>query len=231
MRFDIVTILPELFEPFLKVGVGGRAFKNGVAEAVLWNPRDYATDRHRTVDDRPFGGGSGMVLMAPPVSAAVRAAQAQNSGEMIYLAPRGDVFNDAVARRMATQQGFILLCGRYRGVDERVIETLADRCISVGDYVLSGGETAAMTVMDAVLRHCPGVLGNADSIVDESFADGLLDAPCYTRPATFEGLTVPAPLLSGNHAEVHKWQRAASEKLTQQCRPDLSKKHKDTQPK
>ena len=222
MRFDIITILPELFTSFLQVGVSGRACQRGRATAALWNPRDYTADRHRTVDDKPFGGGSGMVLKAAPIAAALGAARADNHGEAIYLSPRGELFTDGMARQMAKQTGFILLCGRYRGIDERAVAGL--RCLSVGDYILSGGETAAMIIMDAVLRHCPGVLGNADSLAEENLAAGLLDAPTYTRPAVWEGKAAPAALLSGDHMRAQKWRQQAAEKLTQQCRPDLWRK-------
>lgn len=221
MRFDIVSILPEMFRGFGECGVVGRALQSGRAQAVFWNPRDYAGDRHRTVDARPFGGGSGMVLMAEPLAAAICAAKTQNCGEVIYLAPRGRTLDDALARKLAAKPELILLCGRYRGVDERVVESQVDECVSVGDYVLSGGEVAAMALMDAVLRHCPGVLGNVDSADEDAFADGLLDAPCYTRPAVWEERAVPAALLSGAHAAVREWRRMAAAALTERHRPDL----------
>ncbi len=230
MRFDIVSVLPEIFGGFLRYGVCGRALQNGAARAEFWNPRDYAEDKHRTTDDRPFGGGSGMVLTAPPLAAAIDAAKKQNGGEVIYLAPRGEMLDDSLARRFAAREGAILLCGRYRGVDERVVESRVSRCISVGDYVLSGGEVAAMALMEAVLRHCPGVLGNADSAAEESFCggDGLLDAPCYTRPAVWENRAAPAELLSGDHSAARRWRRNAAENLTRECRPDLSARAKKT---
>ena len=224
MRFDIVSILPEVFSGFLEFGVCGRALQNHTARAEFWNPRDYAKDKHRTVDARPFGGGSGMVLLAEPLAAAIDAAKKNNAGEVVYLAPRGELLTDTMARKMAHEDGIILLCGRYRGVDERIIETRADRCVSAGDYVLSGGEVAAMALMEAVLRHCPGVLGNADSPDEESFAGGLLDAPCWTRPAVWEGKKAPETLLSGDHSAVRAWRRTAAENLTRRCRPDLRKK-------
>ena len=162
-----------------------------------------------------------MTLAAPPLAAAIDAAKKENSGEVLYLAPRGELLNDSIAREIAGRGGAILLCGRYRGVDERVIASRVLRCISVGDYVLSGGEVAAMALMESALRHCPGVLGNADSADEESFCEGLLDAPCYTRPAMWEGKAAPAVLLSGDHSAAQKWRRDAAEKLTRECRPDL----------
>lgn len=224
MRFDIISVLPEIFRGFLEFGVCGRALASGTAQAAFWNPRDYASDARRTVDDRPFGGGSGMVLMAEPLMAAVEDAKKQNSGEVIFLAPRGEPLSDSLARDLARADGMVLVCGRYRGMDERAVAR-ADRCVSAGDYVLSGGEIAAMAVMEAVMRHCEGVLGNAESADEESFAAGsLLDAPCYTRPAVWRGEEAPAALLSGAHAEVAAWRREAAERLTRRCRPDLLKK-------
>lgn len=225
MRFDIVSILPEVFSGFLQHGVCGRALQNGAAHAKFWNPRDFAKDKYRTVDGRPFGGGSGMVLLAEPLAAAIDAAKKNNAGEVVYLAPRGELLTDSMARNMAKKGGgIILLCGRYRGVDERIIETRADRCVSAGDYVLSGGEVAAMALMESVLRHRPGILGNADSADDDAFAAGLLDAPVYTRPAVWQNKKTPEILLSGNHAAVREWRRTAAENLTRRCRPDLSAK-------
>lgn len=221
MRFDIVSVLPEVFSGFLEYGVCGRALQSGRARAEFWNPRDYAKDKRRTVDGRPFGGGSGMVLLAEPLAAAVDAAKKNNAGEVVYLAPRGELLTDSMARKMAGEGGVVLLCGRYRGVDERIIETRAARCVSAGDYILSGGEVAAMALMEAVLRHCPGVLGNAGSPEEESFADGLLDAPVYARPAVWRGKKAPETLLSGDHAAVREWRREAAENLTRRCRPGL----------
>lgn len=216
MRFDIITLMPAMFAPFLTSGVVGRAFAAGLAKAEVINLRDYGDD-NGAVDDRPFGGGSGMVLMAKPVVAAIRARRRVNPDlPVIYPTPRGRLFCDAEARRMAKLPGMILLCGRYRGIDERAITAEVDAEISVGDYVLSGGEVAAMTIMDAVLRHRDGVLGNPQSADEESFGgdDGLLDAPCYTRPAVFEGAEVPPVLLSGDHAAIRKWRQKMARQLT-----------------
>lgn len=226
MRFDVVTLFPQMFAPFLTLGVAGRAFQGKLAVAEFWNPRDYCRDKYRTVDDKPFGGGSGMVLKPAPLAAALRAAKNEKkSAKIIYLTPRGALFDDAKARVMALSDGCILLCGRYRGVDERVVDALVDEELSVGDYVLSGGELAAMALMDAVLRHRPGVLGNSSSADDDSFADGLLDEPCYTRPAVFEGRAVPRALLSGNHEAISRWRRRRSLIITARRRPGLIKKN------
>lgn len=215
MRFDIITLFPEMFAPFVKSGVVGRAFGGGLAKAHIINLRDYAEDDHG-VDDRPFGGGSGMVLAAKPVVDAIRERRRCHPDvPVVYPTPRGKLFCDADARLMAKLPGMILLCGRYRGVDERALAAEVDMEVSVGDYVLSGGEIAAMAIMDAVLRHRDGVLGNPQSADEESFADdGLLDAPCYTRPAVFEGAPAPAVLLSGDHAAIRKWRRQMAEGLT-----------------
>ena len=222
MRVDVVTLLPELLAPYVQYGVCGRAVAAGKAAVHCWNPRDYAPPPHRTVDDRPYGGGSGMVLMPAPVLAAARAAQAANPrGRRFYLTPRGEVFNDALAREMAAAEGLIFLCGRYRGVDERAVEAFDGRALSIGDYILSGGEPAVCAVLDAVLRHIPGVLGNPASPEEEAFAEGMLDAPCYTRPAVFEGKPVPEVLLSGDHTAIAKWRQAQAQAHTRKHRPDL----------
>ena len=215
MRFDIITLFPQMFAPFLASGVVGRAFVGGLAAAHIINLRDYAEDNYG-IDDRPFGGGSGMVLAAKPVVDAIRERRRLNpDAPVVYPTPRGKLFCDADARAMAKLPGMIILCGRYRGVDERALAAEADMEVSVGDYVLSGGEIAAMAITDAVLRHRDGVLGNPHSAEEESFADdGLLDAPCYTRPAVFEGAPVPAVLLSGDHTAIGKWRRQMAESLT-----------------
>ncbi|MGI9338096.1 MAG: tRNA (guanosine(37)-N1)-methyltransferase TrmD [Gammaproteobacteria bacterium] len=215
MRFDIITLFPALFAPFFDSGVIGRAFGKGLATAKTINLRDYA-DENDGVDDRPFGGGSGMVLAAKPVVAAIRERRRVNpNAPVVYPTPRGRLFCDKDAREMAKLPGMIILCGRYRGVDERALAAEVDMEISLGDYVLSGGEIAAMAIMDAVLRHRHGVLGNPHSADEESFAgDGLLDAPCYTRPAVFEGAEVPPVLLSGDHSAICRWRRAMAQQLT-----------------
>lgn len=219
MRFDIITLFPEMFAPFTRSGVVGRAFADGLASAHLTNLRDFASGEHG-VDDRPFGGGSGMVLAAEPVAAAIRKCRKDNAGPVIYPTPRGRLFNDKMAREMARLSGCTILCGRYRGVDERALAEV-DMEVSIGDYVLSGGEIAAMALMDAILRHRDGVLGNPDSAGEEAFADGLLDAPCYTRPAIFEGKPAPEVLLSGDHAAIREWREQQARALTESRRPDL----------
>ena len=228
VRIDIISILPELFSPFLQYGVCGRAVAGGKATINFWNPRDYAAPPRRAVDDRPYGGGSGMVLLAAPVLAAARAARAANPAALpVYLAPRGELLTDNLARELARAPGLALLCGRYRGIDERAAQQFGGREVSVGDYVLSGGEPAAIVLIDAVLRHLPGVLGNAESADEEAFAGGLLDAPCYTRPPVFEGMPVPAELLSGNHAATQAWRRQQAQKITARARPRLLSENKE----
>lgn len=227
MRFDVITLFPPLFDNFLKLGVCGKAFAGGLAEARFWNPRDYAPLPHRHVDDKPYGGGGGMVLAAPPLLAACRAAREKSpAAQALCLTPGGEMFTDALAREFAAADGLIFLCGRYRGVDERAVQLFGGRALSIGDYVLSGGEVAAMVVMEAVLRHVPGVLGCENSAADDAFSDGLLDAPCYTRPPVVEGMGVPEVLLSGNHAAVAAWRKQRAEELTARRRPDLSRKRR-----
>ena len=235
MRFDIVSLFPEMFSAATDFGVTGRMFREGHARAVFWNPRDYASDRHRTADDRPFGGGSGMVMKPEPLAAAIRAAKADSSGEkkgafpVALMSPSGRLLDDAWARELAELPGMILLCGRYRGVDARIEERFADFEMSAGDYVLSGGELAAMILMETVLRHMEGALGNPESLAEESFSaanDGLLDAPCYTRPEVFEGMGVPKVLLSGDHAAVARWRRTEALRRTREKRPDLLEKRR-----
>ena len=221
MRFDVITILPMIFAGFRRFGVCGRALADGRAALKFWNPRDYADGVRRQVDDSPFGGGCGMVLMAEPLSRAIEAAKNENRGEVVCLSPRGEPLTDVLARRLSKRREMILVCGRYRGVDERAMERHASLCVSAGDYVLSGGEVAAMALMEAALRHCPGVLGASESAEEESFADGLLDAPCYTRPAVWRGEAAPEALLSGDHEKIRQWRRTAAQELTRRHRPDL----------
>lgn len=232
MRINIITLFPEMFAGFLRFGVCGRAVTAGKITVTFWNPRDYAPLPHRMVDDRPYGGGSGMVLMPEPVVAAARAAKASYpAASAVYLTPRGALFNDATARRFAATDGLTLLCGRYRGIDERAVRLFAGEEISVGDYVLSGGEVAAMVIIEAVARQIPGVLGNEDSAEEDSFsvaAGGMLDAPCYTRPAVFEGMAVPDVLCSGDHAAVRHWRAEVAAELTRKQRPDLLRQSRDT---
>jgi tRNA (guanine37-N1)-methyltransferase len=221
-RFDVVTLFPDEMHNLARLGVTGRAFDEGLAELVTWNPRDQALDRHRTVDDRPYGGGPGMVMAVEPLGATVRAAKAANpQARVCLLSPQGRRLDQAGVRELASRQGLILLCGRYEGIDERLVEQEVDEEWSIGDYVLSGGELAAAVIMDAVLRLVPGVLGDAQSAVQDSFMEGLLDCPHYTRPETHAGLTVPEVLLSGDHAAIARWRRKQALGRTWERRPDL----------
>jgi tRNA (guanine37-N1)-methyltransferase len=211
IRFDLLTLFPGLFDGFLDESILKRAIANGLVEVVRWNLRDWAEGKHKQVDDRPFGGGPGMVLMAPPVVSAVEAVQAlgDRPGRLIMLSPRGRRLDQAWVRELAVEPRLTLLCGRYEGFDERIIDLLEPEQLSIGDYVLSGGEVPAMVVIDAVMRLVPGVLGDAESAVDESFGpDGGLEYPHYTRPREFRGRAVPEVLLSGDHAVIERWRRA-----------------------
>ena len=225
MRFDVITLMPSMFDALRDQGVVGRALERGLAELKLWNPRDYTRDVHRTVDDRPYGGGPGMVMKYEPLQAAIEDAGG-NTGraKVVYLSPQGSRFDQQAANRVARDgQDLILITGRYEGIDERVIERYVDEEWSIGDYVLSGGELAAMVVMDAVIRLLPGVLGAADSAQQDSFMDGLLDCPHYTRPEQIDGMTVPAVLQSGNHELIRTWRLRQSLRRTLERRPDLLK--------
>lgn len=222
MQIGIITLFPELFDA-LHYGVVGRAIERGLFTPQYFNPRDYSTEKHRHVDDRPYGGGPGMVMMAEPLVATITAAK-QVLGEtakVIYLSPQGKVFNQSLAHDASAQQSLILLCGRYEGIDERIITDYVDVEWSIGDYVLSGGEFAALVVVDAICRLLPGVLGHADSAAEDSFSAGLLDCPHYTRPEMFNGRPVPPVLLSGNHAVIAKWRLQQSLLRTKQRRPEL----------
>jgi tRNA (guanine37-N1)-methyltransferase len=210
VRFDLLTLFPALFDGFLSESILSRAIDKGLVEVHRWDIRDWAEGKHRQVDDRPFGGGPGMVLMAPPTVAAVEAvrASAEPVGRLIALSPQGRRLDQDRVRELAAEPRLILLCGRYEGFDERIIEVLEPELLSIGDYVLSGGEVAAMVVVDAIMRLVPGVLGDADSAIDESFGpDGGLEYPQYTRPREFRGRAVPDILLSGDHAAIARWRR------------------------
>lgn len=222
MRFDVISLFPEMFDA-LRLGITGRALERGQASLTLWNPRDYADDVHRTVDDRPYGGGPGMVMMVEPLRRAIIAAtQAAPGSRVAYLSPQGRRLNDAAVRELAERQsGLILLAGRYEGIDERLIEAFVDEEWSIGDYVLSGGELPAMVLMDAVIRMLPGALGHAQSAAQDSYADGLLDCPHYTRPEMIEGRTVPEVLLSGDHERISRWRQQQALGRTWLRRPDL----------
>lgn len=221
MRFDVVTLFPEMFDA-VRLGVTGRALARGQANLTLWNPREYTRDVHRTVDDRPYGGGPGMVMLAEPLRAAVRDARAQApESKVVHLSPQGIRFDQDAARTFAACPGLILIAGRYEGVDERFIETEVDEEWSIGDYVLSGGELPAMVLMDAVIRLLPGVLGHEDSAEQDSYTDGLLDCPHYTRPEVIGENEVPPVLLSGNHAAIRRWRLKQALGRTWLRRPDL----------
>jgi len=228
-HFDVVTLFPEMFEAVTESGVTGRARERRLFELVLWNPRSFAANSYRTVDDRPYGGGPGMVMMVEPLEKALKAArQRQKSSgvdvkrtKVVHLSPQGRLLSHRLVMELAGLQGLVLLAGRYEGVDERLIARAVDEEISIGDYVLSGGELAAMVLMDAVVRQLPGVLGDAESASQDSFVNGLLDCQHYTRPEIYEGEAVPQTLLSGNHAEIARWRLKQALGRTWQRRPDL----------
>ncbi len=221
MRFDVVTLFPEMFDA-MRQGVTGRALERRLAQLALWNPRDYTQDVHRTVDDRPYGGGPGMVMLVEPLRAAIGAARAAAPASRVaYLSPQGRRFDQDVARELSGRPGLILVAGRYEGVDERLIEAEIDEEWSIGDYVLSGGELPAMVLMDTVIRLLPGVLGHQESAVQDSYMDGLLDCPHYTRPEALQGRAVPAVLRSGNHAVIRRWRLQQALGRTWLRRPDL----------
>jgi tRNA (guanine37-N1)-methyltransferase len=219
VRIDVVTLFPEMFAP-LAHSILGRAIEQGRLCVNYVNPRDFTSDRHRTVDDYPYGGGPGMVMKAEPIFLAVESV-ARPDTDVILLSPAGRVFNQSIAAELAQRDHLVLICGHYEGVDERVREHLATDEISIGDYVLTGGELAAMVVVDAVARLLPGVLGHAESAGDESHSHGLLEYPHYTRPPEFRGWPVPERLLSGHHAEIAKWRRRQALERTADHRPDL----------
>lgn len=227
LQFDVVTLFPAMFDAVTELGVTGRARERGLYQFVAWNPRDFTTNVHRTVDDRPYGGGPGMVMMAEPLDKALVAArQRQMSAgvdkpRVVHLTPQGRLLDHALVAELAREPGLVLLAGRYEGVDERLIDRQTIEEISIGDYVLSGGELAAMVLMDSVVRQLPGALGDAESASQDSFVDGLLDHPHYTRPEVYEGAAVPAVLLSGNHAVITRWRLKQSLGRTWQRRPDL----------
>ena len=221
MRFDVISLFPEMFDA-MRRGITGRAIERGQARLELWNPRDYAEDVHRTVDDRPYGGGPGMVMMVEPLRRAIEDARAAApSSRVLYLSPQGRRLEQATVREMAAESGLVLLAGRYEGVDERLIEAYTDQEWSIGDYVLSGGELPAMVLMDAVIRLLPGVLGHADSAQQDSYTDGLLDCPHYTRPEEIAGRTVPEVLKSGNHELIRRWRLQQALGRTWLRRPEL----------
>jgi tRNA (guanine37-N1)-methyltransferase len=223
MRIDVLTLFPEAFAGPLQASILGRALAGGVAEVQLHNIRDYASDRHQVVDDYAYGGGPGMVMKPEPLTRAIEAVRgaAEPLGRTVLLTPQGRLLSQAVVDELTEEQRLLLVCGHYEGVDERVREHLVDDEISIGDYVLSGGEIAALVLIDAVVRRLPGTLGSADSLLEESHSDGLLEYPQYTRPAEFRGWRVPDILLSGNHGEIARWRRQQRIIRTAQRRPDL----------
>ena len=220
MRIDVLTIFPELFSPFLATSLLGKAIERGLLEVEVHDLRRFTHDRHRTVDDVPYGGGGGMVMTAPPWLEAVRALE-QPGTRRILLSPQGARLDDELVRRLSAERHLLLLCGRYEGIDERVRELVVDEEVSIGDFVLSGGEVPAMVVVEAVSRQIPGVVGLPQSVQEDSFRAGLLDYPHYTRPLEVEGLRVPEVLLSGHHAEIERWRRARAREVTARKRPDL----------
>ena len=226
MRFDVITLFPELFEPFLTAGITRRAFEAKLVDVRLWNPRDYADGNYRRVDDRPFGGGPGMVMMAEPLARALAAIKAErgDTAPVVLSSPIGQKLDHAGVQSWASEAGAVLVCGRYEGVDQRFIDRHVDVQISLGDFVLSGGEIAAIALLDAVARLQPGVLGDEDSHQFDSFnpaLDGLLDCPHYTRPEEWDGIQTPPELLSGHHAQIERWRRDRRLQITAEHRPDL----------
>jgi tRNA (guanine37-N1)-methyltransferase len=230
LQIDVVTLFPAMFEAVTESGVTGRARERGLYGMVLWNPRDFSSNSYRSVDDRPYGGGPGMVMMAEPLEKALSAARQRQLScgvkrpRVLHLTPQGRVLDHALVLEMAAEQGLVMLAGRYEGVDERLIARTIDDEVSIGDYVMSGGELAAMVVIDCVVRQLPGTLGAADSAEQDSFVNGLLDCPHYTRPEVYEGERVPAVLTSGNHAQIERWRLKQSLGRTWQRRPELLEK-------
>ena len=227
MQFDVVTLFPEMFAALTQSGVTRRAFEQGKCGLSLWNPRDFTTDNHRTVDDRPYGGGPGMVMMARPLEATINAAKQRQTElglaapRVVFMSPQGRALTHERVTQLKAEPGLVILCGRYEAVDQRLLDRCVDEEISVGDFVLSGGELPAMALMDAVIRLLPGVLNTEASAIEDSFVNGLLDSPHYTRPETYEGMTVPPVLMGGNHAEIVKWRRQRMLEATATKRPDL----------
>lgn len=229
MRIDIMTLFPELVDTVLSESIIGRARRAGHLDVRTYNIRDYSEDKHRRVDDTPYGGGKGMLMAAPPIYRCFEAAKADGEKEgertkVIYMSPRGKVFNQETAKEYASFDRLMILCGHYEGIDQRVIDEIIDEELSIGDYVLTGGEIPACIVADAVGRLVPGVLSEAECFEKESFEDGLLEYPQYTRPPVFHGMEVPEVLLSGHHANIEKWRHEKSVEITKKNRPDLASK-------
>ncbi|MRW85541.1 tRNA (guanosine(37)-N1)-methyltransferase TrmD [Pseudoduganella sp. FT26W] len=227
MQFDVVTLFPEMFAAITQSGVTRRAFEQNKCGLSLWNPRDFTTDNHRTVDDRPYGGGPGMVMMAKPLEATLNAAKQRQTDaglpapRVLFMSPQGRQLTHERVMQLKQEAGLVILCGRYEAVDQRLLDRVVDEEISLGDFVLSGGELPAMALMDAVIRQIPGVLNTDASAIEDSFVNGLLDSPHYTRPETYEGVGVPPVLMGGNHAEIEKWRRQRMLEATARKRPDL----------
>ena len=228
-RFDVVTLFPEMFGALTGSGITRRAVERGLWQLQSWNPRDFATDNYRTVDDRPYGGGPGMVMLVAPIEAAIAAAKAAqvaesgSAGRVIYLSPQGARLDHEGVMRLLREPSLTLLCGRYEGVDQRLIDRCVDEEVSIGDFVVSGGELPAMLLIDALVRQMPGALNDAGSAEEDSFVDGLLDCPHYSRPETYEGSKVPDVLLSGDHARIRRWRLKQALGRTWLRRPDLLK--------
>jgi tRNA (guanine37-N1)-methyltransferase len=225
-KFDVVTLFPEMFDAITKYGITSRALQQKIYEVQFWNPRDFTTDNHKTVDDRPYGGGPGMVMLVEPLEQAISSAKVSQTEKnieswVIHLSPAGKPLTHEKAMQLSKKQGLVLLASRYEGVDQRLIDAQVDEEISIGDYVLSGGELPAMVLMDAIVRLLPGSLGDSDSAIEDSFVDGLLDCPHYTRPEEYKGVKVPEVLTSGNHAKIKQWRLKMSLKRTRDQRPDL----------
>jgi tRNA (guanine37-N1)-methyltransferase len=225
-KFDVVTLFPEMFDAVTKYGITSRALQQSVYDVQLWNPRDFTSDNHKSVDDRPYGGGPGMVMLAEPLDQAIssaKASQAEKNLEswVIHLSPAGKPLTHEKVMQLSQRQGLVLLASRYEGVDQRLIDAQVDEEISIGDYVLSGGELPAMALMDAIIRQLPGALGDCDSAIEDSFVDGLLDCMHFTRPEEYKGEKVPEILLSGNHSKIKQWRLKMSLKRTRDQRPDL----------
>ncbi len=225
MRIDVITLFPEMVQTVIEYGVVGRASDKGLLQLTLWNPRDYTKDKHRSVDDRPYGGGPGMLMKVEPLQACIAAVRLHSpDAKLVYLSPQGSVLKQKQINQAANWQNLILLCGRYEGIDERILQQEVDEEWSIGDYVLSGGELAAMVCIDAITRQIPGALGHQDSAELDSFSAGLLDCPHYTRPESINGLKVPDVLLNGNHRLIEEWRDKQALGKTWKNRPDLLEK-------
>jgi tRNA (guanine37-N1)-methyltransferase len=227
LQFDVVTLFPQMFDAVSQSGITARALEKQLYTLAFWNPRDFTTDNYKTVDDRPYGGGPGMVMLAEPLEKAIQAAKERQKQagverhKVIHLSPAGQPLTHEAVMRLKAEPGLILLASRYEGVDERLLTSVVDEEYSIGDYVLSGGELPAMVLIDAIVRQLPGALGDADSAAEDSFVDGLLDCPHYTRPEEYKGVKVPEVLMSGNHAKIKQWRLKMSLQRTRTRRPDL----------